>query len=86
MGMEALDFTKDKEGESNEVDVSSANKLLEDIKALEGSGNQEGQVGLVEEIKLKISDLEDIQKFAPNSQNVRKALSELRGHLQRLTN
>ncbi len=84
MGMEGelIDITGDLESKSNEPNISSTLSLLETLKGLD----QEGQVGLISEIKLKILDLEEEQKNVPNAQNVRKALSELREHLKRLTN
>ncbi|MEK7567293.1 MAG: hypothetical protein AAB513_00015 [Patescibacteria group bacterium] len=79
---ELIDITGDLESKSNEPNISSTLSLLETLKGLD----QEGQVGLISEIKLKILDLEEEQKNVPNAQNVRKALSELREHLKRLTN
>jgi len=69
-----------------EPNITSTEVLLERIEKLEANEDRDGLFALVDEIKLKISDLEDAQRSAPNAPNIQLALVKLRARLTSLSN
>ncbi|MEK7135621.1 MAG: hypothetical protein AAB831_00475 [Patescibacteria group bacterium] len=80
MGLETIRFKPNQD--EDEPNISSALELIKRLDSLD----QTDKLELVPEIKEKLSALRAAQEAAPNARNVRQAIANLSGILQKLIN